>query len=298
MDSETSTSIEGSAKKRKLGSGQNPLVDLELDTKNYEIQKLKKLVQTLHEKVSELEEEKLNANSTLDKENTNIKANQEIEDDKKKFEEEIAKMKLLVKDKEKEIKELKAEISSKSKNEEKLQTKIVNLEKSLGTLKTQNSKMEKEIKSFKSKTPKSTDEPGLQYVTLEEIVNGGRVNTDLLSPEHVLTVAKLEATEGGLWNIYSTETTVEPFKMNSDDISEKTQFKINLTGSLTCVDEGNPSRIDEIIQCLHTCNHENLTLGYQTIDELAFTKLTPVSVKSCKLQNICVKKNYWWINGC
>uniref|UniRef100_A0AC35G8S9 Uncharacterized protein n=1 Tax=Panagrolaimus sp. PS1159 TaxID=55785 RepID=A0AC35G8S9_9BILA len=289
MDSETSTLIGGISKKRRLGSGQNPLVDLELDAKNYEIQKLKELVQTLHEKVSELQEEKWNASNTLDKENANIK--QETEGDKKKFEEEMAKMKSLVKDKETEIEKLKAEISSKSENEEKLQTKIVNLEKSLGTFKTQNSKMEKEIKSLKSKTPKSANEPGLQYVTLEEIViNGVRVNTDLLSPEHVLTVAKLEATEDGLWNIFSTETTVEPFKLNFDDIFDKTQFKINLTGSLTCVDEGNTSRINEIIQCLYTCNHENLNLGYQTIDELAFTKLTPVSVKICKLQNICVKK--------
>uniref|UniRef100_A0A914PRD2 DUF38 domain-containing protein n=1 Tax=Panagrolaimus davidi TaxID=227884 RepID=A0A914PRD2_9BILA len=197
MDSENSTPTGGSAKKRRLGSGQSPLVDLELDAKNYEIRKLKELVQTLHEK---------------------------------------------------------------------------------------SSKMEEEIKTPKSKTPKSANEPGLRYVTLKEIINGDRVNTDLLSPEH------LEAIEDGLWNIFSTETTAEPFKMDIDDIYDKTQFKIDLTGSLTCIDEENPSRIYEIIKCLYTCNHENLTLSYQNIDELAFAKLTPVSVKSCQLKNIWVEK--------
>uniref|UniRef100_A0A914P714 Uncharacterized protein n=1 Tax=Panagrolaimus davidi TaxID=227884 RepID=A0A914P714_9BILA len=255
MDSETSTPIGGSAKKRRLGPGQNPLVDLELDAKNYEIQKLKELVQTLQEKVSELQEEKWNASNTLDKENEDIKPNQETEGGKKKFEEEMAKMKSLVKDKEKEIEKLKAEISSKSKNEEKLQTKIVNLEKSLGTFKTQNSKMEKEIKSLKSKTPKSANEPGLQYVALEENINGVRVNTDLLSPEHI------PETDGSQ-TLNLTEENVEEHGHVEDIVAkEEVQTDQTANGGEDDTIQQLPEENDELLDPSRTCNRWDVTVN-------------------------------------
>uniref|UniRef100_A0A914PS25 Uncharacterized protein n=1 Tax=Panagrolaimus davidi TaxID=227884 RepID=A0A914PS25_9BILA len=262
MDSETSTPIGGSAKKRRLGPEQNPLAELKLDAKNYEIQKLNELVQTLHEKVSALQEEKWNASNTLDKENSNIKANQETEGDKKKFEEEMAKMKSLVKDKEEEIEKLKAEISSKSKNEEKLQTKIVNLEKSLGTFKTQNSKMEKEIKSLKSKTLKSSNEPGLQYVALEENINGVRVNTDLLSPEHI------PETDGNQIIDLTEENSLVEEHGHVEDVVAEAEVQVDQPSNGSCDDtiQQLQEENSELHDPTQTCNLADVIVNFEEID--------------------------------